>query len=261
MDKAGKNEIKGYGRLVGKLVVNPAALSNGEKEKELETAQDIDILVKELPVTLGRAESSQGHLNINVTSAQNNTISRQHLLISYDGTSNRFTLKCLSKNGVDVDKTKYGQGEVVELKSKSAIRAGNSFMYWLPARLEKKIISYGPLIQEAIASDTEIGKSMRDPLKGCSVRLIKDWILQNKGDIFNDEKKVNNMGQGVYGTLNSKALSCPYGKLQFENNEVTYYLLNSLSSGSGNSSGQPLKKRPKTSKTLADDAVAPIPDS
>lgn len=261
---------KAYGRLWGKLISNTGNLSP-EAEEELASAQSIDLLVKELPLTLGRAESGPSHLNINVGSVdgKNNTISRQHMLLLYDEAVGAFKIQCLSKNGVDIRGQRVAKDGFAELKAKTSIRAGNAFMYWLPAKdtkdtKAKTVVSWGRLVSDALQEDAVMRELCRDSTKGVSVRMVKDWVLKNRPSFCEGGSKTHsNMQSGVYATFSSKAASNPYGRIDHAGSKDVTFFIKPTASGrlasevETTSKGpvQPPKKRAK-SGTLAKPAAS-----
>jgi len=216
-------------------------------------------LVKELPLTLGRAESGPGHLNINVGSVdgKNNTISRQHMLLLYDEVAGAFRIQCLSKNGVDIRGQRVAKDGFAELKAKTSIRAGNAFMYWLPVKdtKAKAAVSWGRLVSDALQEDTAMRELCRDPTMGVSVRMVKDWVLKNRPSFCEgDSKMLSNMQSGVYATFSSKAASNPYGRIDHAGSKDVTYFIKPTASGrlvsevETTSEGpvQPPKKRAKS---------------
>jgi hypothetical protein len=247
---SGEKPVKcGVARLVGKLMKNL-------ETKDLDKATDIDVVITEVPVTLGRAESGPGHVNINMGSVQSQNISRQHLKIFYDGSSAQFKLEVTSKNGVDVNTVKHSMGDVVVLKPKASIRAGNALMYWLPAvstfgtgksPTKGSVLSYAKLMKEAFETDPALKSALHDPAVGVTSGRVRDWIKQHHADMYDDEKKLNNLTAGVYCQFNSKAASNPYARVAATGGgSEVFYFWKGPAGGTGAGNGT---KSPQTMET------------
>lgn len=107
---------KGYFRLSGQ-VIDPATSS----------FEPIDVVVSDIPVTLGRREAQTGHVNIGKYSS----LSREHGRILWDESKSQFYVEIFSKNTSVVDGVPYEKGSRAPLKSKSAIKFSNSHIYFL----------------------------------------------------------------------------------------------------------------------------------
>ena len=109
-----------YGRLIGRL-----GNSDGP---------EIELKIDKLPVTFGRNDNTK--LN------DDTTISRQHIMIDFDKSKNSFTIKCLSKNGIIVDKIKLSKDQDALLHDGSALKLGTAKLYFTVA-VDKKRSSDG----------------------------------------------------------------------------------------------------------------------
>lgn len=96
------------------------------------TSKDHEIYIKEIPAILGRGDNSI-HIDDNDT-----TISRQHIMIDWDDTKSSYYIKCLSKNGIIVDKIKLGKDQEALVDNGSAIRIGTSKLYFTLPDPDKK---------------------------------------------------------------------------------------------------------------------------
>lgn len=89
--------------------------------------RDIELYARGLPVTLGRAPNMKNHLQID---EGDNTISREHVRVSWNREAGAFEITCLSKNGAIVDRGKVLSGFSKLLKNNSAVRIGSSRFYF-----------------------------------------------------------------------------------------------------------------------------------
>ena len=226
----------GFGRLVGRMIYSE------------ESWDDIDIVVKTLPSTLGRADSCEVCFNMN-TGSDANTISREHAIITY--INNMFTIKCLSKNGCLVDKKFIDRHQEVQLKPKTPIKLGNAYVYWLPARKVSRQSSgsgergiYGKLVTKAIAVEPLKSKIANKDI-GATQREIIDMILTYSPELNADEKsdgnKNKNLMQGIYMHLKNN-----YGAIKSGNHKdpIRYYISDSKSYT--NSNPEPPSKKLRT---------------
>ena len=111
-----------FARLVGRL-----GSGNDNATKEYSE------LLYELPAILGRGD------NAILIDNDDTTISRQHVLIDWDPAKTSYTIKCLSKNGIIVDKKKLSKNEDALIDNGSAIRIGTAKLYFtLPFDKKRK---------------------------------------------------------------------------------------------------------------------------
>ena len=89
--------------------------------------RDIELYARGLPITLGRAPNLKNHLQIDEA---DNTISREHVRVSWNREAGAFEITCLSKNGAIVDRCKVLSGSSKLLKNNSAVRIGSSRFYF-----------------------------------------------------------------------------------------------------------------------------------
>ena len=102
-----------FARLVGR---------NGPEED----FKEVLFLVDRTPLTLGRMNSDTC---VSINSADT-TLSRHHAELSWNASEGVFQIKCLSKNGMVVDRRKVASGQIATLKQHSAIRLGASRLYF-----------------------------------------------------------------------------------------------------------------------------------
>jgi hypothetical protein len=107
---------KGYFRLSGQII-----------DPFTSESEQINVVVSDLPVTLGRKDSQPGHINIGKYSS----LSREHGRILWDEMESQFYVEIFSKNTSVVDGVSYMKGSRAPLKSKSAILFSNSYIYFL----------------------------------------------------------------------------------------------------------------------------------
>lgn len=111
-----------FARLVGRL-----GSGNDNSTKEYSE------LLYELPAILGRGD------NAILIDNDDATISRQHVVIDWDPSKTSYTIKCLSKNGIIVDKKKLSKNEDALIDNGSAIRIGTAKLYFtLPFDKKRK---------------------------------------------------------------------------------------------------------------------------
>lgn len=255
------SEQVAFGRLIGRIIFS---------EEEF---QNIDILVKTLPSTLGRADTCDVCLNMN-NGSDANTISREHAIIKY--VNNTFTIKCLSKNGCMVDKKLIEKHDEALLKPKTSIKLGNAYIYWLPARKISRQSSgsrqvqgiYGKLVSAAIIESEPLKTKMEDKDVGATQRDIIDVILVMNPELNADEmgdghkfipgslySKNKNLIQGVYNHLKNN-----YGAIKSGNHKdpIRYYITDNNTNTDTNI-GPPSKKSRTETQTGSNSAPLPAP--
>lgn len=172
--------------------------------------EQLDEVISNFPVTLGRAESSKdGDINHICIGRKETTISRKHGKIFWDEESKSFKLECLSKNGCTVDGKNFGANEVATIQSKSALRLGSARFYFLlpvkkPEQVKEaynkgpngQVLSYSDMLEAAYqSSNLDLSGG------GATQREIIDWILVNFPTFMEDNKR-QNLQQGIYVALN-----------------------------------------------------------
>ena len=102
-----------------------------------EATDDIDLSITATRATLGRpttvggASATEG-LFLGISAHK--SISRAHAQVSWDGRakpSGKWSIVCLSKNGMTVDKFYWGKGETAALEHHSAVKIGRSMFYFV----------------------------------------------------------------------------------------------------------------------------------
>ena len=155
-----------YAKLVGRTISKP----NEDKE----------FLVTDLPCTLGRAMMPGSTGGFIVVDQNDNLLSRQHAEIIWLLENKSWGVKCLSKNGFTVDKKRYEKDEIAPLKSGSAIRLGNSRLYFLLPILT----SVSQPVGSDVANVIEKKRKAEAPAADEDIEILNegDSILETTGD-------------------------------------------------------------------------------
>jgi hypothetical protein len=188
-----------------------------------EESRDFDLGVGALPVSLGRAPNrTEGEPPFHLTlDASDSLLSREHVKI--EGTTGRYEIVCLSKNGAVVDKKKVLKGARAPIKHQTAVRIGGCRFYVVfpvdPSSSKKRKgdgegapkytkrakdldnlkdgekVSYNQMIDECFkAGEVEIVSG------GATQKDLVDWILVRfKSNI---SVSVGSIKKGVYSILN-----------------------------------------------------------
>lgn len=100
-------------------------------------------LVRALPFTIGRGGADADDFY----NAQNPRVSRKHATIDYDYAARRWFIRCESRNPIVVDNEGLNNGQTRELHSRSAIRIGGFYFYFL---LPLAVVMDGPEVPGAV---------------------------------------------------------------------------------------------------------------
>lgn len=107
-------------------------------------------LVRALPFTIGRGGADADDFY----NAQNPRVSRKHATIDYDYAAKRWFIRCESRNPIVVDNEAVNNGQSRELHSRSAIRIGGFYFYFL---LPLCVVMDGPEIPGAVPAASRDG--------------------------------------------------------------------------------------------------------
>lgn len=107
-------------------------------------------LVRALPFTIGRGGADADDFY----NAQNPRVSRKHATIDYDYAAKRWFIRCESRNPIVVDNEAVNNGQSRELHSRSAIRIGGFYFYFL---LPLCVVMDGPEIPGAVPESSREG--------------------------------------------------------------------------------------------------------